>query len=237
MDNQQLKTSEEKTINLYNKAYSENYRAYDEHFINEPSYPHFGGIIRKVSASFGKPISVLEVGCGTGRYFHTLQNTAHLTGIDISEHMLELARHPLKENEVNIPDIRLIAGSVYEHDFGNQQFDFIYCIGVLGEHVPLTDAMLSKLYKLLNDKGILFTTVVNLDARKNIKRKLAEAAYPMMPQRVKQVLDERWKSNYLTLQQLKALMTTSPFTNYDIENYTSEDKGWKGGHYEVTARK
>ncbi len=234
---EQLQSSEERTVKLYDEAYSANYRAYDEEFINAPTYKHYRQKLEALTSSFHKPITVLDLGCGSGRYFHTLKNTASLTGIDISEHMLEMAKNPVKGKEVNIPSIKLIAGSVYDHDFNGEQFDFIYSIGVLGEHAPFTLEMCNLLYSLLNKDGVLFTTIVNLDIRKNTKRKLAEMAYPILPSNLKRVFDERWKSNYMTQKQLQALMATSKFTDYSIDNHVSDDGVWKGGHYEVTARK
>ena len=44
---------------------------------------------------FDHPIDVLDLGCGTGRYFWGLRNVTTLTGLDASAPMLEEARHPI----------------------------------------------------------------------------------------------------------------------------------------------
>jgi ubiquinone/menaquinone biosynthesis C-methylase UbiE len=237
MDDLQLRSSEQRTVLLYDEQYAAAYRAYDEEFINTRNYLHYRQKLAELTTSFNKPIKVLDIGCGSGRYFHTLKNTTALTGIDISEPMLKMAKEPVKANDIDIPAIRLICGSAYDHDFGDQRFDLIYSIGALGEHAPFTQGMCDLLYNLLSEDGILFATVVNLDIRKNIKRRLAEAAYPFMPGGLKRVFDQRWKSNYMTYTQLQTLMVESKFTDHTIDSHISEDGLWKGGHYEIIARR
>lgn len=228
---------DEKTVMLYDRSYSEQYRHFDDVFINTPDYTHYAPLLTELTASFNRPIKVLEVGCGTGRYFHTLKNTIELTGIDISAHMLQLAQTPLKEDEVNIPVINLVEGSVFEHDFGNERFDFIYSIGVLGEHAPLTMELCDRLYDLLKDEGTLFTTVVDIDDRKNAKRKLAETVYPLLPGKIQSVLDKRWETNYMSYKQLDSMMKSSRFDDYNISYYKAAGIGWIGAHMDCVANK
>lgn len=229
--------SDVKTLDLYNQSYSENYRHFDEQYVDMPDYKHFVPLLQKLTASFNRPIKVLEVGCGTGRYFHALNNTVQLTGIDISGHMLKLAETPLKGEEVNIPVINLVEGSVFDHDFGKEKFDFIYSIGVLAEHAPFTPQICSKLYNLLNDEGALYFTAVDIDDRKDFKRKLAETAYPLLPGAIRSILDKRWETNYMTYRQLDQLMSASKFDEYNISTYKAEGGGWVGSHLECVARK
>lgn len=228
---------DEKTITLYNESYSQNYRDYDEQFYGSPYYNTFAPFLTELTLSFNKPIKVLDLGCGTGRYFHVLKNTAELTGIDIAEPMLKLAANPLKAEEVNIPLINLIAGSVFEHDFGNEKFDLIYSFGVLGEHAPFTPAMCEKLYELLNDGGKLAFTVVDIDDRKNLKRRLAETAYPLLPSRIKEILDKRWKTNYMTYGELDSMLKNSNFDNHTIEKTSIKSEMWTGAHLRCVAQK
>ena len=152
MQNTNYAQCDVKSIELYNDAYAQNYRDYDDTYVQSPDYSHFAPIIQDLSISFKRPIKVLEIGCGTGRYFHVLKNTEELTGIDISKPMLKLAANPIRSAEVDIPSINLIAGSVFEHDFGDEKFDFIYSIGVLGEHAPFTKAVSDKIFDLLTER-------------------------------------------------------------------------------------
>lgn len=229
--------SDAKTVDLYNRAYSENYRHFDEEYVNMPDYAHFVPLLKKLTAAFNRPIKVLEVGCGTGRYFHALNNTVELTGIDISAHMLKLAETPLKGEEVNIPVINLIEGSVFDYDFGDEKFDFIYSIGVLAEHAPFTQQLCSKLYNMLTDEGALYFTAVDIDDRKDFKRRLAETAYPLLPGAIKSILDKRWETNYMTRKQLDQMMSASKFDEYNISTYKAAGGGWIGAHLECIASK
>ncbi|MCB0696832.1 MAG: class I SAM-dependent methyltransferase [Chitinophagaceae bacterium] len=228
---------DEKTVNLYNQDYSEKYRHFDDLYVDMPDYNHFVPLLQELTASFKRPIKVLEVGCGTGRYFHALKNTVELTGIDISGPMLKLAETPLKSEEVNIPVINLIEGSVFDYDFGNEKFDFIYSIGVLAEHAPFTKEICDKLFSLLNDDGAIYFTAVDLNDRKNLKRRLAETAYPLLPGKIKEALDKRWVTNYMTHDDLDKMMSESRFDDYNISYYKAEGGGWKGAHLECIANK
>lgn len=226
-----------KSIELYNDAYAQNYRDYDKTYVQSPDYQHFAPILTDLTIGFDRPIKVLEVGCGTGRYFHVLKNTVELTGIDISQPMLELAANPVNSAQVNIPNINLIAGSVFEHDFGGEQFDLIYSIGVLGEHAPFTKDVSDKIFNLLTDDGKFFFTIVDINERKNFKRKLAETAYPLLPSKIKSVLDKRWETNYMTYDELNRMMFESKYAHYNISSYKANKSGWIGAHLECTASK
>jgi SAM-dependent methyltransferase len=49
--------------------------------------------LEKIFLSFGRPDSVLEVGCGTGNYTQILHRRGYnITGLDISENMIRVAR-------------------------------------------------------------------------------------------------------------------------------------------------
>lgn len=237
MLNTNYNQSDANTVKLYNRSYSEGYRKFDEEYISSPDYEHFAPIIKGISERFDRPIKVLEVGCGTGRYFHLLQNTYELTGIDISEHMLKLAENPTRSGEVDIAKINLVKGSVFDHDFGNEKFDFIYSIGVLGEHAPFTLELCTKLYNMITDGGCLYTTIVDINDRKNLKRKVAETAYPLLPAKVQAILDKRWVTNYMTKGELHKIMVNSPFQVFEINNYKHSSKGWSGAHHECRAYK
>lgn len=228
---------DERTVNLYNEAYSENYRRQDEKFYGSAYYNTLVPHLTQTSKDFNRPIKALDLGCGTGRYFHALENVSELTGIDIAAPMVKLAANPLKAEEVNIPLINLICGSAFEHDFGDSRFDFIYSFGVLGEHAPFTPDMCEKLYSLLHDDGKVLFTVVDIDDRKNLKRKLAETAYPFLPARIKQALDKRWETNYMTYKELDEMMANSSFDSYTIKKTSVKSEMWTGAHLLCTAHK
>jgi SAM-dependent methyltransferase len=179
----------------------------------------------------------LDIGCGTGRFFHLFNNVALLTGIDVSKDMLAFANNPLPPGQLDINTLELIEASFFTHDFKDVKYDIIYSIGVLGEHVPFDETTAEKIYGLLSENGKAYFTIVDLEPRKNTKRKIAETLYPLLPKGIRQKLDARWEICYLTYDELDAIMKPQPFSSYKIERYTSEDPLWEGVHLECFASK
>jgi SAM-dependent methyltransferase len=222
---------------VYDLGMSTNYRRYDEEFVHTPAYAHIAGKITSVISEFSSPISVLDVGCGTGRYFHTLKNASEILGIDVSGNMLLEAKNPFRKSEIAHTRISLIEGNFYNYDFGDRKFDFIYSVGVLGEHTVFDQHVCHKLFSLLKEGGKLFFSVVDIEPRKDWKRKMAERIYPMLPSNLKKVLDKRWETCYMTYTQLDEIMKREAFSDYTIERYVSEDPLWVGVHLECVARR
>src|SRR5436305_1908196 len=83
------------------------YRSDDEVEVTTEHHRHLRGILTTLSSSFGRPINVLDVGCGTGRYFYCLKNVASLLGLDISEEMLKIAEHPVRQADISAKRIEL----------------------------------------------------------------------------------------------------------------------------------
>jgi len=76
---------------------------------------------RKQVARYGEP--VLELACGSGRFTIPLANEAiNITGVDISEDMLDLAKWKASTARVNI---RFIQGDMRNFDLG-EKFKFIF---------------------------------------------------------------------------------------------------------------
>jgi len=235
--NELIDYSAERTKGIYHQGYSKYYREYDEQYTSTPDYKHYTDKLTNHTLSFPYKIDVLDIGCGTGRYFHALQNVHLLTGIDISINMLNEAQNPLYKGEVRIEKTDLIEGNFYEHDFREKKFDFIYSIGVLGEHAPFTLDACNKIFDLLNEGGVCYITLVDIKHRKNLKRKIADILYIFMPASIKRKLDERWKACYMTRKQVDNIITQSKFTNYNIGSYRSQDTHWQGVHFEFEGRK
>src|SRR4051812_26962495 len=84
------------------------YRTQDEEHVSGSDYQHVSKILRQISSSFGRDIRALDLGCGTGRYFHCVQNAAELIGLDISQEMLEAARAPVCADQVTAREIKLV---------------------------------------------------------------------------------------------------------------------------------
>ena len=85
----------ERAATLYDTKYARKYRAVDDEIRDGALVQKFGGWLRELCESFGRDITVLDLGCGTGRYFWALRHTNELVGIDVSAPMLAEARRPV----------------------------------------------------------------------------------------------------------------------------------------------
>ncbi len=185
----------ERAAALYDEPYARNYRERDEQLqqvaSNQTLIDWLGGICDR----FDRPIDVLDLGCGTGRYFWGLRNVKTLVGLDASPAMLEEARHPIHEDRVNTTAVTLVRGDLVSHEFEVGRFDLVYSIGVLAEHVPLDDRIIGRVHRWLRPGGrFAFTTVHPLSPSvpRTTRRRLAEWALPLMPESFSRGLHHRF---------------------------------------------
>jgi SAM-dependent methyltransferase len=173
----------------YNKT-AEQYRRDDEVDVTGEDHRQLCAILFEISSSFPTPARVLDIGCGTGRHFHSLANVEKLVGIDISQSMLDQARNPVKSEDA--PDqIELTCVNFYDSDFAPDSFHFIYSIGVFGNGCAITSELSRKVFCWLKPGGVLFFDVLAADGVSRVVRTrkwLRQAIYRMLPV----PLQERW---------------------------------------------
>ena len=130
---------------------------YDEHMLNDLEgadcfYPFTAECLPKESG-----VSVLDLGCGTGleleEYFK-INPTAKITGIDLSEGMLNALRKKFADKEIT-----LIKGSYFDVPFGENKFDAAVSVESLHhftkeEKIPLY----KKLHSSLKEDGYFILT-------------------------------------------------------------------------------
>jgi SAM-dependent methyltransferase len=191
---------------LYDADYARKYRTRDEELESVDTYHQLVRWVGEVSNRFDRPIDVLDLGCGTGRYFWGLRNVNTLTGIDASEPMLQEAAHPTHASQIKAARIVLVKGDLATHQFLPGSFDLVYSIGVLAEHVALTRDLVTRVAAWLRPGGrFAFTTIDprSPDVPKTMQRRLATAVLPIAPGAVGESLhrrlmaggmygDERW---------------------------------------------
>ena len=68
---------------LYGDAYARRYRVHDDAIRDGELVTRFSGWLGGICDRFGRDIDVLDLGCGTGRYFHALRHVRRLVGIDV----------------------------------------------------------------------------------------------------------------------------------------------------------
>ena len=225
---------------VLDQAYSARYRESDELEVTGENHKRYCNILAEIRRSCGDRISVLDLGCGTGRYFHCLQHVERLVGIDIALDMLKHARSPVNSNKMSINHIDLICANIFDLHIISDVFDFIYSIGVLGEVAPFDLHICNKLFSRLKPGGKLFFTVVDVYSRlefMSLKRRIAERVCPILPSRWKGKLRERLETFYMTDMELRGVLGRSSFTQYEISRHVSSSPFWRGAHYECVATK
>jgi SAM-dependent methyltransferase len=162
-----------RAADLYTDAYADRYRAQDEAVGPQQAAARLSEWLHAVSDRFREPIDVLDLGCGTGRYFHSLAGARRLVGIDVSRPMLDRARRPA----ATVDTVTLIEGDFLTHEFDRAEFDLVYAIGVLAEHSPFDEAIAARVRRWLKPGGrFAFTTVDprSSSVPRTIKRRVGE---------------------------------------------------------------
>ena len=191
---------------LYDAEYARRYRHRDEELTGVDSYHALVKWIGDVCDRFEGPIDVLDLGCGTGRYFWGLRNVNSLTGLDASAPMLAEAAHPTHAADITARSVTLINGDLLGHEFAPGSFDLVYSIGVLAEHVALNRTLVERVARWLRSGGrFAFTTVDprSPDVPQTVPRRMATALLPVAAGAVGDALhrrlmaggmygDERW---------------------------------------------
>ena len=140
--------------------------------------------LRRVCQSLPPPIDVLDLGCGTGRYFWALTGVRALVGIDASAAMLAEARHPVHADRITAGAHRSRAGRRDEPRLRRGRFDLVYSIGVLAEHTPLDARAVANVRRWLKPGGRFAFTTVHPDSPsipRTIGRRVGEWLAPVAP--------------------------------------------------------
>src|SRR5688572_27442042 len=108
----------------------------------------------------GKPCSVLEAGCGTGRFTFNMARAGHkVTAIDYSPAMLDACRHRQK-SESGADGVTFQQASIFELPFPDRSFDAIISIHVL-MHLPDHENAIRELLRVLKPGGRLIFDIRN----------------------------------------------------------------------------
>lgn len=111
---------------------------------------------------FDKSLSILDVGCGTGRHTIELAKRGYkVTGIDLSENQLQLARKKAAHEKLDIPFLQADARNLPFH----AEFDAAIMLCEGGFCLMETDeenaAILQSIARALKDKAVLIFTTLN----------------------------------------------------------------------------
>lgn len=185
-------------VNRYSREYVRRYRKADEASLARPEEIAIGDHLSKACLTFRAPdLKVLDIGCGTGRYFHYLRQVNELWGVDLSPYTLKEAKHPVRAEEIarHVKNIKLIYGDFLSTDFPLHYFDLVYSMGVLAEYIPLNEEVVSRIHDFLKTDGLFIFTAVTPEGRgdkyKSISRVIAERIYRYLPKMIKNRLHDR----------------------------------------------
>jgi ubiquinone/menaquinone biosynthesis C-methylase UbiE len=220
------------------------YRHDDEIEARSENHHRLGGNLRRICRSFPHPVRVLELGCGTGRYFHWLDNVDLLVGTDISAEMLKQAEHPVLEDEVTAREIRLVRGNLYEISFEPGSFDFIYSLGVLGYGAALTDELCQRIALWLAPGGRIYFDAIEkreMGRLHRFKQAFKASVLPVLPGAIQRKAVARAKAGVPvfnhTRAEIERLMATAGFQDFVVSSNTCQSPLWTGIHLECSARK
>jgi SAM-dependent methyltransferase len=209
-----------RAIENYTDAAASSYRESDAAGLADWTHTSWCERLRRISGSFTRPIAALDLGCGTGRYFHCLQKVQSLVGVDVSASMLKIAKQdPVRKADITASDIRLIHEDIQLVDFPPDSFDFVYCVGVFGDYIPLSPALLARIRTWLTPGVVAFLTVMESKppVAKTWKEWVATTLYPVAPHRVKAHIDIRLADYLVTRTELEELMQTAGFRRFEID--------------------
>jgi ubiquinone/menaquinone biosynthesis C-methylase UbiE len=219
----------------YSSASAASYRCADDEARESESHAGKCTIIRELSSRFQRSITVLDLGCGTGRYFHCVTNVRMLVGVDPSRNMLHHARDPLLGGN---PNVRLIRGSLDQLCFAPHSFDLIVCVGVLGLWSPVNDLVVSRMAELLRPAGVLFCSAIeHQPTTVTLKRRLASTIRPVLRGYARRYVETRLRDFTIDEGRLRALgyryfgavdisRWQSPTTRVDLHCVLAQPRGF-----------
>jgi SAM-dependent methyltransferase len=185
---------------LYGEDYATRYSETDRALAADAAFVRLSTWLADLCAAFGRPISVLDLGCGTGRYFSALGSVGpagtlrELVGIDASESMLDRARLAAPSCGTATA-VTLIRGDFETCPFEPGHFDLVYAVGVLAEHAPLTGALVSRVFSWLAPGGAFAFTAVHPESfsiSQSWRRRVGQRAMTLASGSVRERLRQRW---------------------------------------------
>ena len=152
---------------------------------------------------------ILDVGCGGGLLSEALASKGGLvTGIDISEQLIEVADEHSKQADL---DISYACTTVEDFSPGNMHtFDTVTCMELL-EHVPDPQSVINACMHLLKPGGLLFLSTINRNLKAYLQTKIAaEYLLKLLPAGTHEY------AKYIRPSELASWCRSSGFTVVDI---------------------
>ncbi len=219
------------------------YRRDDEIEVQSENHRRQAQTLKRICRAFAQPICVLDLGCGTGRYFHCLEKVERLVGLDISEDMLIAARNPVRNELISDFRIELLRSNAYLAEFPPNSFHFVYSLGMFGHGCPVTVDICNRCHDWLVPGGKLLFNVVDtagLPFWTRARRRIKNFIYPRLTSSLKRRLDERERRSpffALSRDDLVSIMSGTYFKNFQVISQPCLSPLWNGRHLECLATK
>ncbi len=184
-----------------------------------------------IKEQVGEPLKdkkILDVGCGGGILSEAMAlEGADVTGIDMAEAGLEVAKLHLLESGLNIDYHKIPVEEFAEQHSGS--FDLVTCLEML-EHVPDPSSIIKACAKLVKPKGQVFFSTINRNTKSYLFAIIgAEYILKLLPQGTHDFdkfiqpaeMDEWARESSLALKSMIG-MTYNPLTKvYKLEDDVS----------------
>ena len=122
---------------------------------------------------------ILDCGCGNGLFTRPLVSENRVTGIDVSEEMLKIA----KENGLDV-----VRGSVLELPFDKDSFDIVISAGVL-QHLENAEQVSYECARVVRPGGAVLIETINNGLPRRIYRAVSrKSAVGIKPYRIQDVI-------------------------------------------------
>lgn len=218
------------------------YRANDDLHVTGTDHQRVCSKLLLLSTSYGVPVHVVDLGCGTGRYFHCLKNVACLTAIDVSQEMLNEAKSPVRSEALDLCCARYICGDLYTLELPPNEFHLAYCLGVFGNGCALTPPLARKILASLRPGGTFFFDTPDasfLPQWRWFKKRVRSHIYHLLPESIQAAWDRAagWPPAFIpTKSELERLLRNAGFHEISVISHPSHLPGVSNGRkFEATA--
>tara|TARA_Y100000389_G_scaffold201040_1_gene242801 strand:- start:310 stop:1017 length:708 start_codon:yes stop_codon:yes gene_type:complete len=104
-----------------------------------------------------KNLTLLDFGCGTGRYLELQKLYKKIYLVDISKYNLKIASGVADKLEIEYETIMGSLNSI------KSEIDIFFCVGVFGQTYPFNKNTVKKIYSFLQPNGKAIFTVKSID--------------------------------------------------------------------------
>lgn len=125
----------------------------DEHLLLTKFQTTYNYVVNR----FPKTNSVLEAGCGLGRWIIPLSREGYnVTGIEIENEAVEIVK-----KYYTAENLKIVQGDIFDMPFANGSFDLVISLGVLEhfEDQEVQNRAIVEHLRVLKDDGVFFVTV------------------------------------------------------------------------------